>query len=114
MSIKTSIFFLVVPVLLLLAGLVRASDIDLQTGGTRTTVDADGGINIESGRIRTAISPDPERKPIYDYRHNYRHHYSHHQRSCQQDSYSYHSNRTSSFEGNVTRNYSSTSTTVCQ
>ena len=102
MSAKKSIPLLIICVLLL-PGLARASDIDIQTDGAKLRIGASSGINID--RDIATNHPNRWRSPIY-HRRNLGLRNCNWQRSNQRSS--------SNFSSGVTQTYSSTSTMVCR
>lgn len=105
MLTKKSILLLVASSLLLLPSIARA-DVDVQTGNSRTIIDDEGRIFVQSGR---STSEDWDADDSYD-RDNNPH--GNDRSKCHTDSRSYRSDRAGSSGNSVV--HSQTSTTVCQ
>lgn len=113
MSTRKSILLITASALLLLPGIARASEVDVQAGDVRTVIDDDGQVFVQAGQasVRSAESYNP-------YYNRYRHHSNSRYQSryqsryrCYTDSRTYRSDRYSSSD-NVVQSHSST--TVCQ
>jgi hypothetical protein len=104
MLTKTSILLLTTSALLLMPGIAGA-EIDVQTGSSRTVIDDDGRIFVQSGRS-TSEDWDAD-----DYYNQDKYRYSAPSK-CYTSRRTYKSDRAGSYGNNVT--HSQTSTTVCR
>ena len=105
MLTKKSILLLVASSLLLLPSIARA-EVDVQTGNSRTIIDDEGRIFVQSGH---STSEDRDEDNFY-YRDNNRH--GNDRSKCHTDSRSYRTDRAGSSGNSVV--HTQTSTTVCQ
>jgi hypothetical protein len=109
MSTRKSILLITASALLLLPGIARASEVDVQAGDVRTVIDDDGEVFVQAGQasVRSAESYNP-------YYNRYRRHSNSRYQSryrCYTDSRTYRSDR---YDGSDNVVQSHSSTTVCQ
>lgn len=105
MLTKTSILLLTISALLLLPGIAGA-EVDVQTRNSRTVIDDEGRIFVQSGR---STREDWDVDDYYD-RDKYR--YENAPSKCYTSRRTYRSDRAGSYGNNVV--HTQTSTTVCQ
>ncbi len=108
MSTRKSILLITASALLLLPGIARASEVDVQAGDVRTVIDDDGEVFVQAGQA--AVRSAETRYPYYRYR-RYSNSRDRNRYRCYTDSSTYTSDRYSSSD-NVVQSHSST--TVCQ
>jgi hypothetical protein len=65
MNTKNLISLLVASAMLSVPGIAIAGNINLNTGGARTTVNADGSIQVQSGKTKINVGPQNLRSPSY-------------------------------------------------
>jgi hypothetical protein len=108
MLTKNSILLLTTSALLLLPGIAGA-EIDVQTRNTRTVIDDEGQIFVQSGR---STREDWDADDYYDYSNRDKYRYQHFSSKCYTNRRTYKSDRAGSYGNNVVHTH--TSTTVCR